>query len=112
MMSAQPYPQTTYDASNNFGQDLELSARNDLLNVSGVERSNQRILRRLLTNNGDYIWHTEYGAGLPSFVGKGLTNEVYAQIQSLIISQIYFEDTVAKTPVPQITIVTIQGGLL
>jgi phage baseplate assembly protein W len=104
--------QQTYDLDNNFGQDLILAAGNDLANVSDVTKSQQRVLRRLLTSPGDYIWHPTYGAGLPAYVGKALTNDVYAAIQSTIISQIFLEASVAKTPTPVIKLQTIQHGLL
>lgn len=104
--------QKTYDLYNNFGQDLLYSSGNDLQNVSDDLKSQQRILRRLFTNPGDYIWHTNYGAGLAAYVGKALTNDVYAQIQSTILSQIFLEASVAKTPAPVITLQTVPNGLL
>lgn len=107
----QPFPQTINDLDQNFGSDLTLSAISDLQSVSGLVRSQQRVLRRLLTNPGDYIWHPDYGAGLPSFVGQYLSSSRFDEIKSLILSQIYLEDSVAKTPEPEILLQTIQSGL-
>ena len=44
------------DISHTFGADLSLSATGDLLCVTGDTLTQQRVLRRLLTNAGDYIW--------------------------------------------------------
>lgn len=107
----QEIPQLLYDIDQNFGQDLILSAKDDLQAVSDLNRSQQRVLRRLLTNPGDYIWHPDYGAGLPAFVGQSLSSDRYDQIKSLITSQIFLEPSVSKTPQPEILLQTIQGGL-
>lgn len=106
-----PIPQLLCDISLNFGQDISLSSQNDLLTVSELERSKQRVLRRLLTNPGDYIWHTDYGAGLPAFVGQSLSGDRFDEIRSLITSQIFLEPSVSQIPEPQILLQTIQGGL-
>lgn len=102
----------TYDLNSNYGQDIVIKAGNDLDTVSDVVKSQQRVQRRLLTNPGAYIFHADYGAGLGRFIGKALTNDLYNEIQSLILSQIFLEDSVAQNPVPVITLQTIQTGLL
>jgi hypothetical protein len=48
---------------------------------SATVEGEQRVLRRLLTNPGSYIWHLEYGAGLPQHVGQP---EVLSAINSLM----------------------------
>ena len=77
--------------------DLTTSATGDLALVSGSILGQQRVLRRLLTNSGDYIWHTNYGAGLAGFVG---TPANAALIKATIRSQIFQEAIVARTPEP------------
>nr|WP_294915960.1 phage tail protein [uncultured Neokomagataea sp.] len=57
------------------GRDLQVSGTG-LSFVSGVEATKQRILRRLLTNAGGYIWHADYGAGLPQMVGDVIDDGV------------------------------------
>lgn len=108
---SQQTPQLLYDLDQNWGGDLSFSAVNDLQPVSQTERSKQRVLRRLMTNPGDYIWHTDYGAGLPKFVGENLSSDRFDEIRSLIRSQIFLEASVAQNPEPQILLQTIQGGL-
>lgn len=90
-----------------FGNDLQLSATGDLLLVSGVAETRQRILRRLLTNLGDYIWELDYGAGLPAKVGRKANA---AQITGIVRSQIFQEQSVAQTPAPKVTVSVNPNG--
>lgn len=92
-----------------WASDLVVDATGDLAVVSGPSLGQQRVLRRLLTNPGGYIWHTNYGAGLASFVG-GPANE--SQIKAAIRSQIFHEASVARTPEPTINIQISPAGAL
>jgi len=83
--------------------DLSASAGGDILTVDGTELGQQRVLRRLLTNPGDYVFHPDYGAGLPAFVGQPLDP---GKVAALIRSHILLEDSVASMPPPQITVAT------
>ncbi|HNC11742.1 MAG TPA: hypothetical protein PLF59_08215 [Cyclobacteriaceae bacterium] len=114
------FPAVTYDADHNYGEDLKIvpvngattvNAQSDLQNVTGLTKSQQRILRRLMTNPGDYIWNPNYGAGLPKFVGKELSDTVLDEIKTAINSQMLQEPTVAKNRPIRITVQTIQSGL-
>ena len=44
------------DLAHQFGADLVAGATGDLAVVDGPALGRQRVLRRLLTNPGDYIW--------------------------------------------------------
>ena len=93
-----------------FGGDLSLSANGDLLLASGDTLVEQRIIRRLLTNAGDYIWALAYGAGLGSMVGAPANATA---IEAVIRSQIFQESSVAQQPAPQITTqVNTDGSVL
>lgn len=105
------FPQVVYDIDQTFGNDLVLSPQNDLNTVSDLTRSEQRIVRRLMTNPGDYVWQPTYGAGLPNFVGVPLSADTSNRIKALITSQIFLEPSVAKTPAPVITLQSIPGGI-
>ncbi len=93
-----------------WGNDLTFGATGDLLPVDGTVRGEQRVVRRLLTNpaangvSGDYLWHQDYGCGLPRFVGQPA--DVPA-ISALIRSQILMEAAVAPDPAPVITVTPI-----
>lgn len=92
------------DVSHQFGSDLVLGPTGDLATADGSVLSQQRVLRRLLTNPGDYIWQLAYGAGLAQFVGQPA---VAARIGGAIRVQMLREATVARTPEP---VVDVQAG--
>jgi hypothetical protein len=96
------------DAYHYFSGDLQLGSDGDLQTVDSVEESQQRILRRLLTNPGDYIWHPNYGAGLPAQIGQVTDN---VAIESLITTQMYLEASVVQNPAPQVDFNTFFGGI-
>ena len=95
------------DAALVWGSDLGAGNTGDIALVSGTTLGQQRVLRRLLTNPGDYIWHTQYGAGLAQFVGSP-ANE--AAIRAQIRSQIFMEAAVARLPEPVIDVSSATDG--
>lgn len=85
-----------------WGGDFVADSTGDLLIVDGDDEVRQRLERRLFTAaNGGYLWHPEYGAGLPQKIGSVLT---VAQIKSICVSQLNLEASVAKSPAAQITV--------
>jgi phage baseplate assembly protein W len=97
------------DMAHTFGGDLALSASGDLLVVSGDTLTQQRVLRRLLTNDGDYIWHLAYGAGLGRMVGQPVNA---AAIENIVRSQIFRESSVAQVPAPVVTTSVNTDGMV
>ena len=95
------------DAGHFFSGDLQLSATGDLLAVDSLLESNQRILRRLSTNQQDYIWNPGYGAGLPQKIG-GTIDE--PELDSLIRSQMFLEQSVVQNPQPITQVSPIENG--
>jgi phage baseplate assembly protein W len=95
------------DVSLIWGADLAVSATGDIATSSGAVGTQQRVIRRLLTNPGDYIWQLGYGAGLAQFVGQP-ANELY--IKAVIRSQIFKESAVARSPEPVIQVQVSPGG--
>lgn len=91
-----------------IGSDLSTSPTGDLMPVSDIERGKQRVLRRLLTNPGDYIFHPDYGAGLGQKVGEILN---VGEWTALIRGQMLLEDCVASQPAPTISLKSIQDGV-
>ncbi len=91
---------TLADLDHFFGGDLGVSG-GDFATVTGTVRGQQRVLRRLLTNPGGYLFHPEYGAGLPTFVGLPLDAK---KISAVIRSQLALEVCVAQLPAPLITV--------
>jgi phage baseplate assembly protein W len=89
------------DVSHFWSGDLSLSPTGDIALASGTLLGQQRVIRRLLTNLGDYIWNLDYGAGLPTMIGQPAIQET---IEAIIRAQIALEDVVAPTPEPVITV--------
>jgi phage baseplate assembly protein W len=95
------------DAFHQWGSDLAISATGDVSTVTGSTLGQQRVLRRLLTNPGDYIWQLDYGAGLARFIGQPANA---LQIKAVIRSQIFKESAVARQPEPLIDVQVAPGG--
>ena len=89
------------DAFHQWGTDLSLGPDGDILLASSTVLGQQRILRRLLTNPGDYLWQRDYGAGLGSLVGNPAAP---LHIRALIRSQIFKEAVVSHSPEPAIEV--------
>ena len=91
-----------------WGSDFQVDATGDLLIVDGDDEVRQRLERRLFTAVGGYVWHAEYGAGLPQKIGS-----VYsaADIKSICQSQLNEEASVAKSPPAQLSVSAQPGGL-
>jgi phage baseplate assembly protein W len=95
------------DIFHSFGADLAPSSTGDMAIANGPVLGQQRVLKRLLTNPGDYIWQPGYGAGLAQFVGQPAA---VARIRATIRSQIFKEAAVARTPEPVIDVTFDQAG--
>lgn len=90
------------DLALQVGGDLSIGPTGDLLLVDADALTQQRVLRRLLTNPGDYIWQLDYGAGLGRFVGQPAAR---AAIAGMTRAQLLQEAAIAPTPPPVVTAV-------
>ncbi len=95
------------DLAVQFGGDLAVGPTGDLDLADGASLTQQRVLRRLLTNPGDYIWQLSYGAGLAQFIGQP---GAPAAISGVARMQMQLEHTVAVTPAPMVSAVTGAEG--
>ena len=75
--------------------------------MTGDTLTQQRVLRRLLTNAGDYIWQLSYGAGLGQMVGQPANATA---IENIMRGQIFQEFAVAQVPAPVITTTVNMDG--
>lgn len=89
------------DVAHFLGEDLQVGAIGGLVTVDGLDLETQRVIRRLMTAPLGYIWHPEYGAGVPQQIGTVPHESI---IRSIITSQIYLEAGVAKRPAPEISV--------
>jgi phage baseplate assembly protein W len=99
---------TLNDVDHFFGQDVAAGNTGDLALVQRLARSRQRVLRRLLTNPGDYEAHPEYGAGIPRMIGESVDLK---RIEGVIRAQLLLESSVQITPAPTIRVSQITGGV-
>lgn len=90
-----------------FGSDLVLEA-GTLQTVSGSEQTRQSLLRRLLTVVGDYIWHLDYGVGLPLMVGQVIVPEA---MESVIRPQVQADAGVDSSQPVTVTVTDEGGGV-
>lgn len=88
------------DLAHIFGADLALSPTGDLAVSTGTQAGQERVLRRLLTNPGDYLWHLDYGAGLAAMVGQPAYP---GRIAAVARAQMLRETAVARSPAPLVT---------
>ena len=98
---------TLADLYQYIGSDVAASGTGDLQTVTGTVRGQQRVLRRLLTNPGDYIFHPEYGAGLPKYVGRVAD---IAKIKALVTGQMLLEDAVSRSPGPSVSVAPVPSA--
>lgn len=96
-----------YDATLWWSGDLSSTPTGDIAVQSGSSQGQERILRRLLTNGGDYIWHDDYGGGLGLFVGSPLDRR---RVEGVIRTQLSHESSVARSPAPSITTSAVNGN--
>ncbi|SHG92193.1 hypothetical protein [Bradyrhizobium erythrophlei] len=89
------------DLSLEWEDDFGVDATGDLLVVDGDDEVRQRLERRLFTAVQGYVWHPDYGAGLPQKIGSVLSVE---EIRAVVTSQLALEASVAPSPPAQITV--------
>jgi hypothetical protein len=86
--------------------DFVLDATGDLLVIDGDDEVRQRIERRLFTAVNGYVWHPQYGAGLPQKIGSLLS---VTDIQSIVSQQLGLEQSVAPSPPAIITVTKVSN---
>jgi hypothetical protein len=108
-----------HDAWHFWGGDLAVSSSGDIYVADQMTTGEQRVLRRLLTNqqlkdssnqpqaSADYIFHPTYGAGLPRMVGMPVD---IAATNAVIVAQMAKEQAVARLPLPVIQVTPFSNG--
>jgi hypothetical protein len=89
------------DVSLEWHDDFVPDSTGDLLVVDGDDEVRQRLERRLFTAVQGYVWHPDYGAGLPQKIGSVLS---VADIKSVCAAQLALEASVAPNPPAQLTV--------
>jgi hypothetical protein len=89
------------DVSLEWNDDFQPDSTGDLMVVDGDDEVRQRLERRLFTAVQGYVWHPNYGAGLPQKIGSVLS---VSEINSVVSSQLALEASVAPSPPAQLTV--------
>lgn len=89
------------DVALEWRDDFQPDATGDLMMVDGDAEVRQRLERRLFTAVKGYVWHPDYGAGLPQKIGALFSVE---EIQSIVASQLTLEASVAPSPPAKLTV--------
>lgn len=97
------------DLAHLWGNDLAWSPTGDLATSDIPALTEQRVLRRLLTTQAEYIWALDYGASLAAYVGQP---GAALAIQAAIRGQMSKEAAVAQTPAPVIDLTPDPSGTL
>lgn len=105
-----------------FGTDIAVAPTSDVSSLGAATRDFeflidrdeliQRVLRRLLTDPGEWIPFPSYGAGLRRRVNEVLTPQLALQIRSDIVNQLLMEADVARIPPPQVQLATMTNGII
>jgi hypothetical protein len=95
------------DVQHTFGSDLTVSATGSIALSSGTQLGEERVIRRLMTNPGAYIWQLAYGAGLPGFIGSPAPA---ARIAAVARTQMFLEAIVSRTPAPSVDVASDNNG--
>lgn len=90
-----------------FGQDLVCDQDGALACARETIGTRQSVLRRLCTNENDYLWHRSYGAGLPARIGTPLRE---AELQRLILAQLAMEARIDQDAPISVRIVASPPG--
>jgi hypothetical protein len=97
------------DLTHLWGNDLAWSATGDLATSDTPLLTEQRVLRRLLTTQVEYLWQVDYGASLSAFVGQP---GAALAIQAAVRGQLSKEPAIAQTPAPAIDLIGDPSGSL
>ena len=97
------------DLSLEWQSDLQLSPTGGVELITGSLLTRQRLVRRFLTVPGDYIWHPDYGAGLPTYIGRPMD---LAAMSAVVRDQALMEDTVSTVVSVSVSLVTINSYVL
>jgi len=77
--------------------------------VDGDDEARQRLMRRICTAVKGYIWHPEYGAGLPQKIGDPWQPPT---IEAICRDQVSMESSVVQYPPPIIGVAEAIPGMV
>jgi hypothetical protein len=104
-----------------WGEDLQLTNNGSLVFVSGVEKVEQRIIRRFFTcpaetlADGTYvpadlIFDPNYGIGASRLVGEPIDDSLASVLQQKIMNAVLIDESVDSTQDPTVQLFAAQNG--
>lgn len=101
------------DIDHLYGNDVGVSPTGDLAMVTNNTRTQQRVIRRLITTptvigNSAYPWEPPYGCGLAAKIGA--VNWSDDGIQADVLSQLGQEQSILPTPQPTVDVTPFANG--
>lgn len=105
-----------------YGQDFVVNPKGGLQTAVGWDEIRQSVIRFLLTCRqqleasgitvyADYIWHPDYGLGLPAFVGELLSDKAKSEIERLCKAAVAANPAITKHPKAKVLINQEQHNL-
>lgn len=95
-----------HDLAHTWGHDIEIAAGGDLLLTTSSSLTRERVMRRLLTSPGDYIWSLKYGAGLSQIIGMPINTMA---VEAIVRLQMRHEASVLQEPAPVVRQIQSSG---
>jgi hypothetical protein len=95
------------DLAHFYGGDLSLTPSGGLATVSGTKEGEQRVLRRILTLQGNDIWEGDYGGNVPALIGSAATPSA---VEGELRVQMLAEAVVAQVPPPTVKVMPFGNG--
>jgi phage baseplate assembly protein W len=95
-------PSTSQPMQDAFGTDLyfdgnlRVNAKGDYQTVSGEDNLRRAVFRRLATNPGEIKTKPDYGAGLPAFVKRPITQASIDALRTRILEQLRQDRRIAS----------------
>ncbi|ONG55746.1 hypothetical protein BKE38_08750 [Pseudoroseomonas deserti] len=84
-----------------WGEDLQIDSKGGLRIADATKQTEQRLIRRYMTNPGDMQDSGQYGAGIRQFIGQ---NTDVAKIKATMVQQTRMERSVSRSPSPSVTV--------
>ena len=96
-----------FDIFHEWGCDLSVGSSGDLALAIGSDAVSQRVVRRLLTNPGGYIWNLDYGGGLAQFIGSPAAS---SNVEAVVNAQLALESAIPQDIAPRVSVSVVNAA--
>ena len=98
-----------YDVRAGSAVDLHVTPAGDWAIVEGYAALSQSLIRRMITDPGEWVFRPEYGAGLRRYVKERRTSERVSELRERVRAQALADDRVES--VADVVVEFFEGGL-